>query len=338
ANDTGAQLIEKGINTSVFFGIPRQKNNVNPGIVIDTNSRALSQKEAISATKEAAIFLQESGCPNIFKKIDSTLRGHIGVELLTIANVFKPEFIIVAPALPFYGRTTRNGIHYVNGIEITNTEVAIDPKHPVTESSIVNIIERETGLHVGLLTKDDLECDIKSFTEKMKIYKANGLSIIVCDAESQEDLQQIVKKINVISTDVIWVGSAGLAEAFSDILVNNPKDTENKLIYSRSKNVMTVCGTLSQVAHDQVKYAINKSGIYGVEVNTIKMFEDNWDENRKKYIKECIHALEKNNDIVLYVPSDKKVRTEIQKLQKKQNLSENQVGERISYYIGEMVN
>src|SRR5690625_1838782 len=115
ANDSGVQLIEKGINTSVYFDIPKQQDHLDSGIVIDTNSRAISRNEAVAVTKQAGEFLKQAGYVTIYKKMDSTLRGHIGTELQALYETFQPEFVFIAPAFPALGRTTRDGIHYVRG-------------------------------------------------------------------------------------------------------------------------------------------------------------------------------------------------------------------------------
>ena len=46
ANDSGVQLTERGIPTSVLFDIPEKTTNFTSGLVIDTSSRSLSQQDA----------------------------------------------------------------------------------------------------------------------------------------------------------------------------------------------------------------------------------------------------------------------------------------------------
>lgn len=88
ANDSGVQLTKKGIPTSVLFDIPQASNRLNHGLVIDTNSRALAKKDAISITTQAGEYLKNAGFTTIYKKMDSTLRGYIGTELQTLEEVF----------------------------------------------------------------------------------------------------------------------------------------------------------------------------------------------------------------------------------------------------------
>ncbi|UOR11513.1 four-carbon acid sugar kinase family protein [Halobacillus amylolyticus] len=100
ANDSGVQLTEKGLETSVFFRIPGQDQKLDETIVIDTDSRALSRDQAYQTTKKSAQFLFETGYQHIYKKMDSTLRGYIGVELQAMKEIFNPVFLVVAPAFP----------------------------------------------------------------------------------------------------------------------------------------------------------------------------------------------------------------------------------------------
>jgi len=55
----------------------------------------------------------------LFKKIDSTLRGHVAAELAAArAALGRGRPVIIAPAFPKQGRTTRNGRIYVKGVPL----------------------------------------------------------------------------------------------------------------------------------------------------------------------------------------------------------------------------
>ncbi|MBP1948297.1 four-carbon acid sugar kinase family protein [Virgibacillus litoralis] len=335
ANDSGVQLTEKGINTSVLFDIPKDQNNLDSGVVIDTNSRALSREEAASVTKQAGQFLKAAGYLSIYKKMDSTLRGHIGTELQALYEVFKPEFVFIAPAFPPLGRTTKDGVHYVNGEKIAETEISKDPKHPVTESFIPKLLENEIGQPIGLLEKADIEAGLSDFREKINSFKENEINYIVCDAESQDDLQKAAKKMVQVSDRIIWSGSAGLAEVLPEVLGISEKT--DKRSFAKSSRVMTVCGSLSQVTQNQVRYAVDQPGVTAIELDPVQIFGDDWEKLRQNTIKDLLVGLEIGNDIVLYVPSNQEVRDQVMETGKKLNLTGYQIGERISGAIGGIV-
>ncbi|MBR7554391.1 four-carbon acid sugar kinase family protein [Allobacillus sp. GCM10007491] len=335
ANDSGVQLTKKGIPTSVLFDIPQISNRLNHGLVIDTNSRALTKEEAISITTQAGEYLKKSGFTTIYKKMDSTLRGHIGTELQALDNVFNPEFIFIAPAFPSLGRTTKDGIHYVNGVKLADTETAKDPKHPVKNSSIQALIEEEIGVSVGLIRQEDLHADQDSFSKKIESFKAQGISYLVCDAETLEELREGAKKMSSVSGDVIWAGSAGLAEVIPETLGLQSEVGEQ--VERKVTHVMTVCGSLSQVTQKQVQYAANQPQIEAVEIDPTIFFSDEWEYARQTYIERCLEGFAKEKDVVLYVPSDERARGDVKAIGTKLNLTKNAIGERISNGIGEIV-
>lgn len=335
ANDSGVQLAEKGISTSVLFNIPENDILLNKGLVIDTNSRTLSPEEASSITERAAEFLKKENYSLIFKKMDSTLRGNIGIELQAINKIFTPEFIVVAPAFPALGRVTIEGIHFVNGEKITNTEASKDPKHPVTTDSIPELLEKETGAQVGLLMKKDIVADAAGFKEKINSFKEQGITYIVCDAETQEDLKDAVRMMKTVSDSIVWAGSAGLAEVLPEVF--HLEEAKADRFERPCKQVLTVCGTLSNVTQNQVKHAIQMPNVFGVELNPLKMFSDEWLSYKKNIVEEILNELVNKRDIVMYVPSNQDIRESVSQTGLSLGYNSFQIGEHISNSIGEIV-
>src|SRR5699024_7966678 len=122
-------------DTTVFFDIDflhNHKDSIPKGVkVVNTESRSICESEAYEKTYAAATLFKNLGVTHIYKKIDSTLKGNFGTEIKAAANVYKPDFIVIAPAFPDMGRTTIEGIHYINGKPLNKTEVVNDPKTPV---------------------------------------------------------------------------------------------------------------------------------------------------------------------------------------------------------------
>ncbi|KGI83365.1 membrane protein, partial [Exiguobacterium mexicanum] len=93
-------------------------------------------------------FLSQTEKPLIYKKIDSTFRGNIGIEIETVMSEANLKLAIVAAAIPAAGRVTLNGECLVNGKPLIETEFASDPKTPVVSSRIQTIIHQQTALPV----------------------------------------------------------------------------------------------------------------------------------------------------------------------------------------------
>ena len=91
---------------------------VSGNVAMDTDSRALDAAAATAAVAcaFACIPRGSSGAALVYKKIDSTLRGHVGAELRAALDA-APQFAgaVIAPSFPEQGRTLRDGKLCVHG-------------------------------------------------------------------------------------------------------------------------------------------------------------------------------------------------------------------------------
>ena len=80
---------------------------------------------------------------NFYKKIDSTLRGNVGVEIFALLDILDKDAAIVAPAYIDEGRSTIGAYQLLNGLPIERTQCALDPKAPIYESYIPLILTKD---------------------------------------------------------------------------------------------------------------------------------------------------------------------------------------------------
>jgi uncharacterized protein YgbK (DUF1537 family) len=231
ANDTGVQLRRRGIPVSVVFsGVLVSGDDSS---VIDTESRALSAKEAYQKVSEELKNIAFGKFTHVMKKVDSTLRGNIAVETKAIDDMFRSELIIFAPALPDLGRTTVNRIHLLNGTPVTRTELSRDPKTPVVEDDIQKILESafdEKVIHVGL---EDVQGGNIDFS---------GGRVFTFDASTNADMRGIIRAALGTGKQVLWAGTAAMADNL--LAVNHTLPP-----------ALAVVTSLSSVTRDQVRYA-----------------------------------------------------------------------------------
>ena len=77
--------------------------------------------QAQDATLKAAGLIGEGA---LYRKIDSTLRGHVGVEVAATLQAAGPgAFVIVCPGYPTMGRVVRDGQVFVRGAPLQETEI-----------------------------------------------------------------------------------------------------------------------------------------------------------------------------------------------------------------------
>jgi len=334
SNDSGVQLTEKGITTSVFFNLPTEEIKLDEAIVINTNSRSLSVEEAVNKTELAANYLKNNDYQYIYKKMDSTIRGHIAKEIEVMDKEMKPEFVFIAPAFPALGRMTIAGSHYLNDEKIENTEIRNDPVHPVTESHLPTIFSDTIDVDMAVLTFDDVRNGFERFNDKISRCKKEGISYLVCDAVMESDLEMAAKYMAKISDNILWAGSAGLAEVLPEVLGISNENSVQKNI--KADQVLTICGSLSRVTQEQVKYAIAQEQVESIEVDTAKIFDGNWEEYSKHIVEMGRKILSGTADLVMYLPSNESVREEAKRKGLEQGFEENQISNIISEEVSSL--
>ena len=202
SNDTGVQLRRKGIATRVVLRIPRE---LSPGesLVVDTESRSLPADEARKKLTEALAGVDFRTFDHVIKKVDSTLRGNIGPEIAVVDRCMQSELVIFMPALPDLGRTTEAGIHHMNGVRITDTELRNDPKTPVTEDNVVRILEAEYKEPVGFIGLEDIAAGNIDLS---------GARVFAADAVTNEDMLRVIRAAEALGKRTLYVGTAAMAD------------------------------------------------------------------------------------------------------------------------------
>jgi len=113
ALDAGAGFAQHGLRAILPFSAKPEDAQGADVLLINTDSRDLSELDAARAVRDAAERLKAVGIARVYKKIDSVLRGHPGAELGAVLDVYGGR-AAVAPAFPAQGRVTRDRIQYVH--------------------------------------------------------------------------------------------------------------------------------------------------------------------------------------------------------------------------------
>lgn len=132
ASDTGVQFVKAGLKASVLFqptfeDMSRYKEE--DVLIVDTDSRSMSSERAYNEVSQVVQPFLQGDSHLFFKKIDSTLRGNIGVELQALMDLGRFDAAVIAPAYPDANRSTAYGIHYVEGVPVHLSEANEGPKN-----------------------------------------------------------------------------------------------------------------------------------------------------------------------------------------------------------------
>lgn len=226
-------------------------------IGIQTNTLAIDADTRRREAGEAAKIVASLFCAHrrpgtlYFKKIDSTLRGHIGVEVAAARDAlaeFDPV-VVVSPAFPATGRTMIDGRLFVHGVPIENTPFAAE----ISDGGDLEKQLKRAGLDVALV-------DLRSLRDSA-LPKS---SVLLCDAKTSLDLRHLVPTIRSIGRTVLWVGSGGLARVLAG---NGPGDAD--VIPKVMGQILFLIGSQSEISHIQARRLLNHANITQLSVQSL---------------------------------------------------------------------
>ncbi|MBQ6773768.1 MAG: four-carbon acid sugar kinase family protein [Synergistaceae bacterium] len=246
-------------------------------LIITTDSRALTQKEAYSRVKHAAKIFRTDDTKLFSKRIDSTLRGNLGTETDAMLDSLTEDYIAVcAPCFPSYGRTLAGGYLLVDGLPLHKTNIAIDPKTPVKSSNIADIFKSQSKYKVSSLYLDDLMNGKHALAEKIKTLAFSGSRIIIIDCVTSEDLNLIADAVITSKQKIIAV-DPGVFTATLARKIITPNERKEKL------KILAVVGSVNPNTRDQMeKLWLAQRPIANVFVETKKLLDS--EESRQQEI------------------------------------------------------
>ena len=302
ANDTALQYFKNGSNTKIVIDCTQDFSDIeNVDIwAVPTESRNISKEDAVKRVLIVTEKLKENlGIEKFYKKIDSTLRGNVGVEIIAMLEITQKEAAIIAPAYIEEGRITVGGYQLLNGVPIERTQCALDPKAPIYESYIPDILKKDLNSKfedlIDVISLKTITKGAGPITLKINELMQKGKKLIVLDAASCVDLEQIALAINKSGHDLLPCGSAGLANAFNKINDNNVVNKHIKHIPNVAR--MIVSGSATQLSANQIqKLKEEKKDIFFIDL-TVK---DVIKEPEEKLIDLISEKLTQGIDVVVH--------------------------------------
>lgn len=239
ANDTGVQFARHGISTEVLLDwhVPHLRSGCEV-LVVNTESRHISEPEAVHRVSHLARIGLAAGVKRYFKKTDSTLRGNIGAELEALRTTLGAHHLFFVPAFPELGRTTRGGLHFVHGVPIAESAFGRDPLNPIRHSDVRTLLEGASRRRIQVVTGDSELSEL-------------GEGIVMFDCELQTELAAIAGKLNASGRIDLLAGSAAFANAMRDHLEFTLRP---RTMPALSDRILIVNGSLNERALEQIAH------------------------------------------------------------------------------------
>ncbi len=305
ANDTALQFFLRGAQTQVAFGedISIDENLQTEVFAMSTESRNTDAKSASEKVLYAAEhILKKYNFEHIYKKIDSVIRGNIAAEITTLLNSLNFDAAVIFPAFPSEGRTTIGGFQLLKGIPLQRTEVSRDPAFPIMESNILNILrssmEEEQIKSVDLIPLDIIMKGAGPILLTLNDLISKGKKLIVADAVSTTDLEQIALAISKSNYKVLPAGSAGAAQALSNIWHPSSNTIDNELILPKLPKLV-ISGSATDLTASQIKRLQETDSIentYFIPIKPENIFSNDIEEISQR----ALHNMGKANTVVIH--------------------------------------
>lgn len=258
ANDTALQFHIQGANTKILLDTDYfpNKKDIAEVWAISSESRNCSCAEALSLVEKAVkTFVQRFSFEYYYKKIDSTLRGHIAQETLKMIELLKYDAAIIIPAFPQEGRITVGGYHLLKSIPIGRTEIAMDPHSPILESHIPTLLKSQLDEkqqnYVGLLDLKTVMYGAGPILRKINELINEGKKLIIADAASITDIEQIALAINKCDKKLLPAGTAAGAQVLCKYWLADVNN-EREPVKLKKLPKFIVSGTATQITADQI--------------------------------------------------------------------------------------
>ena len=210
ACDSGAAFLATGRSVRVMLDDPDSDltslldGRTETVLAFATEIRNLTQDQAAELVARTTMLLRSAPNGHIFfNKVDSAARGHLAAQTMAALHASGAALALVAPAFPQAGRTVHDGLLNVRDAAAQNTKIPLRDLFAGVDATQIEILPTGTipALELGIARA-----------------LARGVRFLLCDSQTQTDLERLATAAYGIPQSILWTGSAGLARALATVL------------------------------------------------------------------------------------------------------------------------
>jgi uncharacterized protein YgbK (DUF1537 family) len=307
ANDIGIMFARSGYLVHVLTydpAVPLRHGEalaVPDVAILNTNSRLDPPQMAYDKVEAATRQLQAAGCRQFFNKTCSVFRGNIGPEFDAMLDALGQDFALVVLGFPKNGRLTIDGVHYVHGVRLEESEFRHDPVHPMTRSHLVDILQSQTARAVAHLDYSAVDRGPALLRDDIVALRSR-CSYLIVDVASQDALATIAQA----AWDCpVLCGSSALAEelpaAWGRVAPELPAQADAvELPSAAHAGVLCVAGSLMPQTLAQIRH-LSALGVPAMELDTLRLFDSGDRQAAMEALeRELASLLQAGQDVLLY--------------------------------------
>ena len=311
AADCGAASACSGLETFVAFDEHACSADAEV-LSVDTDTRRMTPESAALAIDRLVRACALGEDLLLFKKIDSTLRGHVAAEIAAMLASYRSlhqgagqAVALMAPAFPAYGRTTVNGVQRVHDRPLHETEIW--RTEAIGESSYIPDMLRGAGLKSALLDLDLVRAG-RDALHRALTSATDQADVVVCDAETDADLQAIAAGSMELRRRFVWVGSAGLAHHLPEAAgLRQTGKSAACALPLLSGPLLFVIGSVAQRTMHQVQVLMDSSPVRCISALPEILLAGERTGRWRGLIEDLERAVRMNQDVALTIASQPQV-------------------------------
>ncbi len=331
-NGTGVKLTKLGYNvaTMVFYDHLPSSDQIN-GVIVDTDSRYVKSEVAHRRVKTVAENLKKWETDIVCKRIDSTVRGNIGVEIDTLLDELGTQAVaVVVPAYPDSGRIVSGGYLLVHGVPVQLSDVGKDPVKPVTESHVPKLVEKQSKFTVASIGLETILAGKQAIESKMQDAIDAGARIIVPDVITNEDIDAVASAMAELEAYQMVPADPGpLTAAFARAFSRKRM---------KDKKIIVTVGSVTSNSSKQLQYLKDKTNLRPIYVDSKKLatVDGVWDEEVDRVIALAKQEMEKQDILLITTDAPGAEILDLKTLGAQQGVSQDALAKRIADGLGKI--
>ncbi len=204
ATDLANNLVRAGMRVVLTVDVPAPSQQIDAdAVVVALKSRTVPARAAVKLSLDACRWLRKQGAGQIYFKIcstfDSTAAGNIGPVIEALMDELGCDFSIATPAFPENGRTVVHGHLFLGDTLLSDSGMRHHPLTPMTDANLVRVLQAQLnpskGRKIGLVDYRTVAQSAEVIRRRMDELKAEGISIAIVDALSDDDLGRLAEAL-----------------------------------------------------------------------------------------------------------------------------------------------
>ena len=339
ATDTGVQFSTKNYKTDVIIYSKNIKDinttDINSDIlVLDSETREVKKATAQKRIKKLLDTINLNKDDILYKKVDSTLRGNIGIELDEIMNKFDYNLCIFSPSFIDNKRITKNGNLIVEDKYLGETEYYEGTLKPQNASYIPNIIKEQSISNLYVLDLNTLINNNYNLSKIINNIDIPDKTILVIDSTEENHLKEIIKNSKRINKKIFYAGSAGLANYLNLIYTNKLFKKDFKI--NKANKLLIVAASRRKIIDNQLDIVKKVYDVIDFKIEVDQII-DNYNIKLKEDFKKIKNLIDSNNKIIIRPDPIFKKEKEIRKLLETNKINFRKLQVIIKNYISKLV-